>query len=1216
VDSAQLERALVNALQAEANDALAVAPYLDLVDLAAANPSTPGSLAAALAALDALVFRGVNGLDPAPSALAMRSRETLVQVVARLRAAWAMGVDARGGDSAFLRGRIAQALHELALFSGEPAGAKTWRERSGCAEEAAVIGPLDAAPLRSLDEPSVVSPTGAFAANFPGVAPFAPTLSPTRVLADACRIDVNATSTLQGLRAVVVDLDSSHAQRTSFALTSSSAAVLAVGGVRAIERPFALGGNPVTRFATVELPKGRVRVVVNVAQRGDGGVIELAAWGDDGRRLRMIAPRLGDVATGRGGRAVEVSMNTAPAAGHGLVAAALLALGDSRAAEHRLESASAPLTTAEQLLLVRAMDAAADLPEAQRAERTEAVLRAVLSAWPASWEAKLGLARLMERSRGPGEGVILALRGLGVRPGVGSVDALHDRMALAGVALLAQKAQLLDVAESAFSALAREAPGAALVAGVDAKIHRRSGDQGARAACAGGQDRAGGACLGALRTKGDYVGALAELGRLRALRGSPDALQVDELSLHVARGDMGRALAVYDSMLPGQRELAMMLGYAIGHGKMDEARARLARDGSSASDTPFVAGALQAVLRQHDPAAPFEALGERLVRADRAQPFLPGAATAVLSHIERYSIAANGLVSFVFYDLRRVSGTTDVESGAQAYGPRIDGRSAPRLLRRRIHKKDGRVLEPDAAQMAAQDSELSQLEQGDYVEQIIDGLALPGDTGQLVLDTPDLLPERTSVHSAEIEIRRPASVAFSMWAHPLLGKPVTRTEGLDVVSSFKLENAAPRRIEDGVPAMERSVSVSLGTLTWSALSRAVDDNLRSFDERDPFVTRFALEAAGADEAPSLSLVERIVAATGKRVSIATGGELSDVAAIYGGGSQTASARATLELGQGSRSWVIVRALRELGMAADVALAETEPWSTSPDFPPHAGRFRRPLVVAPLATGDVWIDADVEGPPLPPGQVSPELRGRNAMLPGGRIVAVGGADAGQGDVIDVRLTLDERGDARGTLTVLLHGRPAQALAEAFTTTVGTDRMQLLRSVVLGWLPWADVDDVSLSSAEGSWEVALRAKVAMFGYGRPEGSDGKVWVLPGIEPVHTVFPNPFAGTLGATYASRGARESDLVIARSIQYHVRRRVELPAGARVLQTPTPLTVRDPRIEAARKSSLEGKVLGDEFTLSLPTGTIAAGRYEDFVGKVHAIDDGFMGGTRVQVKP
>src|SRR5262249_47734094 len=146
---------------------------------------------------------------------------------------------------------------------------------------------------------------------------------------------------------------------------------------------------------------------------------------------------------------------------------------------------------------------------------------------------------------------------------------------------------------------------------------------------------------------------------------------------------------------------------------------------------------------------------------DRRAAFLPGAATAVLRHIERYDIAPSGLVHYFAHDLRRVSGTTDVASGAVSYGPLIEGRSTTRLLRRRIHKRDGRTLNPDAAANAQQQSDLSQLEQGDYVEQIIEGWALPGDTGQLVIDTPDLLPERTSVREAAIEIRKPEALTLA-----------------------------------------------------------------------------------------------------------------------------------------------------------------------------------------------------------------------------------------------------------------------------------------------------------------------------------------------------------------------------------------------------------------------------------------------------------------------
>ncbi len=135
------------------------------------------------------------------------------------------------------------------------------------------------------------------------------------------------------------------------------------------------------------------------------------------------------------------------------------------------------------------------------------------------------------------------------------------------------------------------------------------------------------------------------------------------------------------------------------------------------------------------------------------------------------------------------------------------------------------------------------------------------------------------------------------------------------------------------------------------------------------------------------------------------------------------------------------------------------------------------------------------------------------------MTVEGASEGTGDEVDLRLTLDEKGDAKGTFTVLLHGRTAQTLAEAFETVVGSDRREMLRGVVLGWVPWADVDDVNVSSLEGSWEVALRAQIAVHGYGRPEGKGGKTWVLAGLEPVHIVFPRATVGTLGATYASRG-------------------------------------------------------------------------------------------------
>jgi hypothetical protein len=1226
--SANLARAYTQALEAEAKDPLAARGYLELLDAAAASPDAPGALAAAIAAVDALVSRNPAGLEEVSSAIAFRSRDGLPQIAARLQAAWKAAGKRPGPATAAVRGVIAQGLSTIALYTGSEAGAATWGARTGCVQEAAVVGPLDATPLRSLAEPSPVPSTGAFAASYPGVAPFAAKATPARVHADACRLDINATSFLQGLRAVVVDVDSPRPQHAVLALTSNGAATVDVGGARVLERSFALGGRAVTRMATVDLPAGKTRVVVHIAQRNDGNQIELDAWGDDGEPLRATAPRAGDVANGRAGQthAIEIAPVAKDPDSVALAAAGLLGFGEARAAEHLLEPPPDALaagamtrTPAIHALYARAVDAADDLPDVKAIERLRAEVDKVLEAWPGAWEAMIGHARLTNRRRGVGDGPVEALKEMGVRPGdapsLGGASGANPAT-LAYVALLAKKAQLLDVSEAAYTALAKLSAGSPLLANVDARLHKRGGADAVAAACQGGRDKSDNGCLDAHRTSGDFAGALAEIGRLRTLRRDPEALRADEIYLRIQMGDRKGALAVYDAMAPGHREMLSVLGYAAATGDAKDAVARLARDRLDARDAPYSIAPLDSILTDKDPAREFEATSAELVATDRAHPYLPGAGTAVLSHVERYSIAKSGLVAYVYYDLRRVSGTTDVEMGAQSFGPRVEGRGAPRLLRRRIYKKDGRVLEPDAAQYASQGhSDLSQLEQGDYVEQIVHGYALPGDTGQLVLDTPDLLPERQSVREAVIEVRRDASIPFEVWSHPLLGKATEKRDGDTLVQSWRLSNAAPRRIEDGVPRMERSVSVSMGTLTWTEIAHALADNLRAFVDRDPYVARWAQEAAGADKTPNKALVERVVAAAGKTIKVASGNELGDVAAIYGGGAQSENARSILELGQGSRSWVVYRALKELGVDAQIALAETEPFSSAVNFPAHVGRFRHPLVVAKVDDGELWIDADVEGPPLPPGRVSPELRGRSAMLPSGQIIPVQGASAEAGDEIDIRLALDEKGNAKGTFTILLHGRPAQGLSDAFETVVGTERMQLLRNVVLGWLPWADVEDVSLSSNEGSWEVALRATIAIHGYGRPEGKDGKTWVLPGLEPVHLVFPNNFVGTLGATYASRGARESALAIATTMQYHVHRRVELPKGATVVKAAEKVDVRDPRIEASRKATFDGKAIEEELRLNLPTGTIPAEAYQPFVEKVHAVDDGFMAGTRVSTK-
>jgi hypothetical protein len=189
------------ALEAEAKSSAEVGPYLDLIDRAVADPRADGTLAAVVAALDALVYGAAPGLDSHPAGAAYRSTEALPIVVRRLGRAWAVAdLHGRGAPALpFVRGALAASLHQIALFAGDEQAAALWGTRRGCANEAAIVGPIDWTPLRGLEGPSPVS-TGAepFARTYPGVAPFAARIAPITVRADTCALDIDATTFLQG----------------------------------------------------------------------------------------------------------------------------------------------------------------------------------------------------------------------------------------------------------------------------------------------------------------------------------------------------------------------------------------------------------------------------------------------------------------------------------------------------------------------------------------------------------------------------------------------------------------------------------------------------------------------------------------------------------------------------------------------------------------------------------------------------------------------------------------------------------------------------------------------------------------------------------------------------------------------------------------------------------------------------------------------------------
>lgn len=1205
----------------------AVDLYVRALDNAATSPDDPAHVTVAMAALDALVHRSVAAFaDVSPtSALADRVDpgalaknggsvdERLAKVLDR----------AEGPFSGHL---VAVARLALAERRGDAKAAELMRARTGCVREASMAGPVSWTPVSSIAEPTGLDEVGAVApAELPGPGPFLPKARFAAVRALGCHIPLYAESNVQGVRNVIVDIDVPKAGVIGLGLRAGTVAAVRAGGQLVIDRPYELGSGQVARFVKLDTDRaGTLRVVTRIGMDQDFATFELAAWDESGKPLHTHVPTAGQRATVaiKHMTRIEPPVPTTDEERLG-VALGALAARESKTAENLLHPVAARTDAPPELLLAyaRAVRLARDLPAVKSSERARAAVDRVLEAWPSSWEAGVEHAVLAGVRRGHAEANLEALGDLDKTRA--KAKSSNPALADAYDAATAGREHLYDRARTSYERAKAGLAGTPLLRDVERIAFERTGRENVDFDCdeRAPSDKTNLSCYHARVAVGDRAGAERELERLRALAGTPQLYLSLSTRSAIEVGDLAAAASIQSAMNPGDRQISTL--YAI---KGKSAVPDILRLATVARDAPV---ALPGLLRAagDDPLTAFDGVAERVTNDDKTGPLLANAATAILAHQERYDVDASGLVHFVMLDVRRVMGTTDVESNAQAGAPMMYGRDTVRILRRRIFKKDGRILLPDATPRAAQShADLSQLEAGDAVEAIYEGWGVPGEMGNIGIDTPDLLPERTAVREARIEMRLPQGLKGSLWSHPMLGKAEERVEQGKRVLVWSMKERAVRRVEWGVPKMDRNVGVSFSTTTWDDVAHGLRETLMSLDADSPEVTAWAKQVKAcptpAPCEPSRALVEAVVAASGQAVKEASGAVLADTDLGRNGG-QVVTARTTLATHEGSRTWLIVRALRELGVHTDVVVAENEPFSDSPTFPPHFGRFMHPLAVAhvsdpakPGTTEDIWIDADVPGPPLPAGRISPELRGRSALYGDGRIAPLPATNTGgERDEIDERLVVDEQGNAKGVLTVLLRGRSAQDIAEALVRLVGNERQRALRGIALAWVPFATVEKVELSSTEGSWQVAIRAELTAPAYAQVEGTKpgSRTWVLPGIDPIHYVFPRPYSTTLSAAYASQGARESALAINHATQFHVRRRVELPAKASVVRLPGPFDAKGPLLSAQRKISVAGTSIEEDFTLDLTTGTIPKDRYDAFVTETHRTDDAFRASTHVK---
>ena len=374
------------------------------------------------------------------------------------------------------------------------------------------------------------------------------------------------------------------------------------------------------------------------------------------------------------------------------------------------------------------------------------------------------------------------------------------------------------------------------------------------------------------------------------------------------------------------------------------ARAALPRI-PSAHDAPIAIAPLWRALRE-DPTASFAGIAESVVSEDRAHPVLPGTATAVLRHTERYDMSPSGVVHAIVFDVRRVSGTADVEENAQASAPGLTGapRPHPSPARAQARRRDRRADPNPGASQGHADSRAARGRRRGRGH--LRGVVRPLETGEIGIDTPNLLPTRTAVHDASIEIHLPTEPEVRAVGAPHPRGAAHRGVGRrdDAALVFGRSPGAAGRGRDAEDGPERRVSLS--TARWSEIGRGLSEAVAARADHDPAVLAWARDVAERAHAETdRAKVDAVVLATGLAVKEGDPGDLSDLLYGHSTGPQTTTARGILSDHEGSRTWLIVRALRELSVPCEVAVSESEPFSASADFPPHLGRFVHPLAIA-------------------------------------------------------------------------------------------------------------------------------------------------------------------------------------------------------------------------------------------------------------------------------
>jgi Tfp pilus assembly protein PilF len=501
------------------------------------------------------------------------------------------------------------------------------------------------------------------------------------------------------------------------------------------------------------------------------------------------------------------------------------------------------------------------------------------------------------------------------------------------------------------------------------------------------------------------------------------------------------------------------------------------------------------------------------------------------------------------------------------------------VLKLHVIKASGERLEPD--EIEGKDAvSMPTVVPGDYVEfeyvlynepttAFPDGYAgdrfffksfeIPFDHSEMVVVTPKSLAVKN-------DVRGPAP------------KPEQREEGDLLISTFKVEQSEPLKVEPGsVTAREYLPSIRIGVnATWPPFIESIRDVLVDRDLRDPDVAALAQRIVG-DAKPTDRRLRAQRLYHWVLANIENDEDVFSQAAIM------------LRARSGSRARVLHYLLELVGVPAELALARSASADATPSDMADTDTYEHLLVAFQNERNErTWLFTVERYAPF--GFIPPLLAGQPALLleEAGKSVMLPAAAPGNEQrslVLDVQLARD--GSAHVETAETVRGSGAVSWRGELESVPDAELEQRFEAdYVARLLPGARLASVQIDDPKKRSEtIAMRYGVDIAALGR---SVGKGWALPPMLPAK----------LSHNYAQLSQRTTDQLISNPLELHVVLRIALPKGAGrpALPGPVQLEAAIPgRPRFSMTSRFEEGVLVVERKLALPLMRITPQHYPAF---------------------